>query len=96
MSDYNIYWGDFHTHHNGHGAQPEPMARQVESAERLVLAGRDNIDFFAVLSYPFMRHVENGFNLETVYADFEKNPYGSAYPGDIICVAGKASHEVME
>jgi hypothetical protein len=55
----------------------------------------------ASMRYLFRYEVEHllvrcGFNLETVYADFEKNPYGSAYPGDIICVAGKASHEVME
>jgi len=24
------------------------------------------------------------------HADFEKNPYGSTYPGDIICSARKA------
>jgi SAM-dependent methyltransferase len=30
-----------------------------------------------------------GFKVEHVYADFEKNPYGSTYPGDLIFVAKK-------
>ncbi len=30
-----------------------------------------------------------GFKVESVYADFEKNPYGSTYPGDLIFVASK-------
>ncbi len=38
--------------------------------------------------------VRCGFDLETVYADFEKNRYGSTYPGDIICVAGKGIGQV--
>ena len=28
-----------------------------------------------------------GFTLEHVYADFEKNPYGSTYPGELLMVA---------
>jgi len=32
-----------------------------------------------------------GFELEHVYADYAKNPYGSTYPGDLIVVARKAS-----
>lgn len=30
-----------------------------------------------------------GFEVERVYADFEKNPYGSQYPGELIFVARK-------
>ncbi len=30
-----------------------------------------------------------GFEVERVYADFEKNPYGSQYPGELIFVAKK-------
>ena len=30
-----------------------------------------------------------GFRVEQVYADFEKNPYGSQYPGELIFVASK-------
>ena len=53
------------------------------------------------MRYLFRDEVEHllvrcGFDLETAYADFEKNPYGSTYPGDIICVARKASDAVME
>jgi hypothetical protein len=34
--------------------------------------------------------VRSGFEVEHLYADFEKNPYGSKYPGDLIFVAKKA------
>lgn len=30
-----------------------------------------------------------GFQVEQVYADYEKNPYGSKYPGDLIIIAKK-------
>lgn len=32
----------------------------------------------------------SGFALQEVYADFEKNPYGSKYPGELIVLARKA------
>ncbi len=31
----------------------------------------------------------SGFEIEHVYADFDKNPYGSRYPGELILVAKK-------
>ena len=31
-----------------------------------------------------------GFTLEHVYADFEKNPYGSKYPGELLMVARRS------
>jgi SAM-dependent methyltransferase len=31
-----------------------------------------------------------GFEVEALYADYEKNPYGSKYPGELIFVARKA------
>jgi SAM-dependent methyltransferase len=34
--------------------------------------------------------VRSGFQVEDVYADFDKSPYGSKYPGDLIFVARKA------
>ncbi|MCU0486023.1 MAG: class I SAM-dependent methyltransferase [Anaerolineales bacterium] len=33
--------------------------------------------------------VRSGFEVEAVYADYERNPYGSVYPGDLIFVARK-------
>jgi SAM-dependent methyltransferase len=33
--------------------------------------------------------VRSGFKVEYLYADFEKNPYGSKYPGELIFVAKK-------
>jgi len=31
--------------------------------------------------------VRSGFEVEAVYADFDKSPYGSEYPGELIFVA---------
>jgi len=33
--------------------------------------------------------VRSGFSLEAVYADYDRSPYGSKYPGELICVARK-------
>jgi hypothetical protein len=30
-----------------------------------------------------------GFEVEVVYADYDKSPYGSKYPGELIFVAKK-------
>lgn len=47
------------------------------------------------LRYIFRFEVEHllvrcGFDLEEVYADYDKSPYGSKYPGELIVVAKKA------
>ena len=47
------------------------------------------------MRYLFRYEVEHllarcGFNLEAVYADYDKSPYGSKDPGELICVARKA------
>jgi SAM-dependent methyltransferase len=34
--------------------------------------------------------VRTGFEVEHLYADYDKSPYGSKYPGELIFVAGKA------
>jgi SAM-dependent methyltransferase len=46
------------------------------------------------MRYLFRFEVEHllvrcGFQVEQVYADFDKNPYGSTYPGELITVAKK-------
>lgn len=33
--------------------------------------------------------VRSGFDVEALYADYDRNPYGSTYPGDLIFVARK-------
>jgi hypothetical protein len=33
--------------------------------------------------------VRSGFKIEQLYADFDKSPYGSKYPGDLIFAAKK-------
>lgn len=43
------------------------------------------------LRYIFRYEIEHllvraGFELETVYADYDRSPYGSKYPGELICV----------
>ena len=55
MSDYSVYWGDFHTH-----------LVDMENADEIVREGRENIDFLAVLSYPFRRENKNGLRIESV------------------------------
>ena len=35
--------------------------------------------------------VRSGFTIEHLYADYEKNPYGSHYPGELIFVARKTA-----
>lgn len=47
------------------------------------------------MRYLFRFEVEHllartGFEVEAIYADFDKNPYGSKYPGELIVVARKA------
>lgn len=32
-----------------------------------------------------------GFEVEKVYADYDKSPYGSKYPGELIFVANKVT-----
>ena len=32
-----------------------------------------------------------GFKVEALYADYDKSPYGSTYPGELIFVARKTS-----
>ncbi|HEY2250133.1 MAG TPA: hypothetical protein VGH74_03690, partial [Planctomycetaceae bacterium] len=34
--------------------------------------------------------VRAGFNVDQVYGDYEKNPYGTKYPGELIFVARKS------
>jgi hypothetical protein len=46
------------------------------------------------MRYLFRFEVEHllarsGFTVEHVYADYERNPYGSHYPGELIVVARK-------
>jgi SAM-dependent methyltransferase len=45
-----------------------------------------------LMRYLFRFEVEHllarsGFALETVYADYDRSPYGTQYPGELICVA---------
>ena len=47
------------------------------------------------MRYLFRFEVEHllarcGFRLETVYADYDRSPYGSKYPGELIAMARKA------
>ncbi len=46
------------------------------------------------MRYFFRYEVEHllarcGFEVETLYADYDKSPYGSKYPGELIFVAKK-------
>ena len=55
MEDRNVYWGDFHTH-----------LQEIELGDEILKAARENIDFYAVLCYPFDWYSMNGFRIETV------------------------------
>ena len=37
--------------------------------------------------------VRAGFTVEQLYADYDKSPYGSKYPGELIFVAGKTKNQ---
>jgi len=39
--------------------------------------------------------VRCGFEVQELYADYDKNPYGSKYPGELVFVASKVSEEVI-
>lgn len=58
--------------------------------------GREERIVFAFkMRYLFRYEVEHllaraGFEIEALYADYEKSPYGSKYPGELIFVARKA------
>jgi hypothetical protein len=34
--------------------------------------------------------VRSGFEVVEIYADYDRNPYGSKYPGELIIVSRKA------
>ena len=55
MQGCNVYWGDFHTHFS-----------DFDHADDLLRDAADNIDFYAVLCYPFDWYDVNGFRIETV------------------------------
>jgi hypothetical protein len=47
------------------------------------------------LRYLFRYEVEHllercGFNVEAIYADYDRSPYGSKYPGELIAIARRA------
>lgn len=51
----NLYWGDLHTH-----------LEDFEHGEQILQSARENIDFGAVLCYPFIWLDQNGLRVETV------------------------------
>ena len=55
MEGHKLLWGDFHTH-----------LEDLDHGDDIVRAARDNIDFYAVLCYPFLWERKNGFRVETV------------------------------
>ncbi|MCM8770021.1 MAG: DUF3604 domain-containing protein [Candidatus Omnitrophica bacterium] len=51
---FSLYWGDLHTHF-----------QDLAQGDFLLQAARENIDFTAVLCYPFFQEEKNGFLIET-------------------------------
>lgn len=69
MGDYNVYWGDFHTHINRFVSDQTPEGWQEEDFERADARlgfAKDNIDFCGVLCYPFFSESKKGLRYETV------------------------------
>lgn len=55
MSEYQLFWGDFHKH-----------LAEVERADEIIEAAKYRLDFYPVLSYPFRWELVNGLRVETV------------------------------
>ena len=55
MEGRNVYWGDFHTH-----------LSDIDLGDDILKAACDNIDFYAVLCYPFIDYDWHGLRVETV------------------------------
>lgn len=56
MESYHVYWGDFHKH-----------LEEVDRAETIMTSARGNLDFYAVLEYPFYWYkVAAGLKVESV------------------------------
>lgn len=55
MEGYRLLWGDFHTH-----------LVDLEHGDDILRAARRNIDFYAVLCYPFVWDTVKGLRLESV------------------------------
>ena len=55
MDGYKLLFGDLHTHF-----------QEPEGADTILDSARENIDFCAVLCYPFSWEVKNGLRVETV------------------------------
>ena len=55
MAEYRLLWGDFHTHLD-----------DLDAGDTILRSARDNVDFCAVLMYPFVWERHNGFRVESV------------------------------
>ncbi|MFH1569893.1 MAG: DUF3604 domain-containing protein [Gemmatimonadota bacterium] len=54
MADLRLLWGDLHTH-----------LEDLDAGDAILRAGRDNVDFCAVLCYPFVWERHAGFRVES-------------------------------
>ncbi len=54
MDGMRLFWGDFHTH-----------LEDLDRGDEILREARENIDFYAVLCYPFVWEVKNGLRVET-------------------------------
>jgi len=53
--EQHVYWGDLHTH-----------LEDFAAGDEIMRAGRENIDFYAVLMYPFVWDIKNGVRVESI------------------------------
>lgn len=55
MKEHKIYWGDLHTH-----------LEDFKEGDKILKSASENIDFYAVLCYPFIWENKNGLKVESV------------------------------
>ncbi len=55
MNEYKLYWGDLHTHFE-----------DLDAGDAILRDARENIDFCAVLCYPFIWRKKRGLQVESV------------------------------
>lgn len=55
MAEHRLLWGDLHTHLD-----------DLDAGDAILRSARDNIDFCAVLCYPFVWERKKGFRIESV------------------------------
>lgn len=90
MDDLHLYWGDLHTH-----------LEEIDRGDEILSAARENVDFCAVLCYPFVWEERGGLRVESVRQRPEFLAWGQALedlsrrhhaPGEFVTFPGYEWH----